>query len=71
MKSKSMTQPCGTVDSISPRRVDPLQGYSEEGTIPVSAHGGCLANDVGYESEPFFNRAFNWEFGVLPAGFRT
>ncbi len=33
----------------------------------VSAHGGRLANDVGYESEPSFNRAFKREFGVPPA----
>ena len=42
-------------------------GHSDEVTIPVSAHGGCLANDVGYESEPSFNRAFKREFRVPPA----
>ena len=39
--------------------------------IPVSAHGGRMANDVGYESEPSFKRAFKREFGVPPARFRT
>lgn len=40
---------------------------SKEVKIPVSAHGGRLANDVGYESEPSFNRTFKEEFGVPPA----
>lgn len=26
-----------------------------------------IASDVGYESEPAFNRAFKREFGLLPA----
>ncbi|NOU11466.1 MAG: AraC family transcriptional regulator [Nitrospira sp.] len=30
-----------------------------------------VASDVGYESEPSFNRAFKREFGVPPARFRT
>lgn len=30
-----------------------------------------VAGDVGYESEPSFNRAFKREFGVPPARFRT
>ncbi len=30
-----------------------------------------VADDVGYESEPSFNRAFKREFGVPPARFRT
>lgn len=30
-----------------------------------------VANDVGYESEPSFNRAFKREFGVPPARFRN
>ena len=30
-----------------------------------------IAADVGYESEPAFNRAFKREFGLPPARFRT
>ncbi|MGZ9275424.1 MAG: helix-turn-helix domain-containing protein, partial [Nitrospira sp.] len=30
-----------------------------------------VAGEVGYESEPSFNRAFKREFGVPPARFRT
>lgn len=30
-----------------------------------------VANEVGYESEPSFNRAFKREFGIPPARFRT
>jgi AraC-like DNA-binding protein len=30
-----------------------------------------VANDVGYESEPSFNRAFKREFGMPPARFRS
>ena len=30
-----------------------------------------VAGDVGYESEPSFNRAFKREFGVPPARFRS
>jgi transcriptional regulator GlxA family with amidase domain len=30
-----------------------------------------VAGDVGYESDPSFNRAFNREFGVPPARFRS
>ncbi|HWF58907.1 MAG TPA: AraC family transcriptional regulator [Nitrospira sp.] len=30
-----------------------------------------VANDVGYESEPSFNRAFKRQFGVPPARFRS
>jgi transcriptional regulator GlxA family with amidase domain len=30
-----------------------------------------VAGEVGYESEPSFNRAFKREFGVLPVRFRT
>ena len=29
-----------------------------------------VANDVGYESEPSFNRAFKRQFGLPPAQFR-
>jgi transcriptional regulator GlxA family with amidase domain len=29
-----------------------------------------IADGVGYESEPSFNRAFKREFGLPPAGFR-
>ena len=66
MKSKFLTQTCQPMDG----RLDPATkggGHSDEVTIPVSAHGGCLANDVGYESEPSFNRAFKREFRVPPA----
>jgi AraC-like DNA-binding protein len=55
---------------MSPRTADLLLGLGEEVMILVSAHGGRLANDVGYESEPSFNRAFKREFGVQPARFR-
>jgi hypothetical protein len=58
MKSKFLTQPCGAVDSISPRTADLLLDLGEDATILRSAHGGRLANDVGYQSEPSFNRAF-------------
>ena len=30
-----------------------------------------ISGDVGYESEPAFNRAFKREFGTPPARFRT
>jgi AraC-like DNA-binding protein len=30
-----------------------------------------VAGDVGYESEPSFNRAFKREWGLPPARFRT
>ena len=30
-----------------------------------------VAGDIGYESEPSFNRAFKREFGLPPARFRT
>ncbi|HET9787590.1 MAG TPA: helix-turn-helix transcriptional regulator, partial [Pyrinomonadaceae bacterium] len=30
-----------------------------------------IAADVGYESEPAFNRAFKREFGLPPARFRS
>jgi AraC-like DNA-binding protein len=30
-----------------------------------------VAGEVGYESEPSFNRAFKREFGVPPARFRS
>jgi len=30
-----------------------------------------IASEVGYESEPSFNRAFKREFGLPPARFRT
>ena len=30
-----------------------------------------VAGDVGYESEPSFNRAFKREFGVPPARYRS
>ena len=30
-----------------------------------------IAGDVGYESEPAFNRAFKREFGAPPAHFRN
>jgi AraC-like DNA-binding protein len=30
-----------------------------------------IAADVGYESEPAFNRAFKREFGLPPARFRN
>jgi AraC-like DNA-binding protein len=30
-----------------------------------------IAAEVGYESEPAFNRAFKREFGLPPARFRT
>ena len=58
------------VGSIPSRRADPLQGHSEKVTIPISAPAERLANDVGYESEPSFNRVFKRESGVPPVRFR-
>lgn len=39
--------------------------------LPASKSVAEVAGDIGYESEPSFNRAFKREFGLPPARFRT